>query len=107
MIFVDQSEYLNKVLAYFNIVTNLTCTLLPLGYVFKPNDKQYNPSLYQKYQQLVRSLIYLIISSYLDIGFSIVKLAQQMANPLNDLAMSLLWYILIQIRYKILNLVNL
>jgi len=38
-IFVDQSEYLNKVLACFNIVINPTSTLLPLDYVFKPNDK--------------------------------------------------------------------
>ena len=38
-IFVDQSKYLNKVLAWFNIVTNLTSTLLLLSYMFKPNDK--------------------------------------------------------------------
>jgi len=38
-IFVDQSKYLNKVLAYFNIATNPTSTLLLLNYVFKHNDK--------------------------------------------------------------------
>ena len=38
-IFVNQFKYLNKVLAYFNIVTNPTSTLLPLDYVFKPNNK--------------------------------------------------------------------
>ena len=48
-IFVDQSEYLNKVLACFNIATNPTSTSLPLYYVFKPNDKQYNSSFCQKY----------------------------------------------------------
>ena len=31
-------KILDKVLAYFNIVTNLTSTLLPLGYVFKSNN---------------------------------------------------------------------
>jgi len=85
-------------------VTNLTCTLLPLGYVFKPNDKQYNPSLYQKYQQLVRSLIYLMISSYLDIGFSIVKLVQQMANFLNKYSQAglhLYKYLLNTYKYQI------
>ena len=41
-IFVDQSEYLNKVLAYFSIATNPTSTPLLLGYMFKPNDKQCN-----------------------------------------------------------------
>jgi len=38
-IFVDQSKYLNKVIAYFNIATNPTSTPLLLDYVFKPNDK--------------------------------------------------------------------
>jgi len=38
-IFIDQSEYLDKVLVYFNIITNLTSTLLLLDYMFKPNDK--------------------------------------------------------------------
>jgi len=38
-IFVDQSEYLDKFLAYFNIATSLMSTLLLLDYMFKPNDK--------------------------------------------------------------------
>jgi len=49
-IFVDQSEYLNKVLAQFNITTNLTSTSLLLDYVFKLNNKQYDPNFHQKYQ---------------------------------------------------------
>ena len=43
-IFIDQSKYLDKVLVYFNIVTNPTSTLLLLGYMFKPNNKQCNHS---------------------------------------------------------------
>jgi len=43
-IFVNQYEYLNKVLAWFNVATNPTSTLLPLSYVFKPNNKQYDPN---------------------------------------------------------------
>jgi len=45
-IFIDQSEYLNKVLAHFNVETNLTSTLLLLDYMFKPNDKQCDSSFY-------------------------------------------------------------
>ena len=37
IIFIDQSENIDKVLVCFNIVTNLTDTLLLLKYVFKPN----------------------------------------------------------------------
>ena len=48
-IFVDQSEYLKKFLAWFNVITNLTSTLLSLDYVFKLNDKQCGPNFCQKY----------------------------------------------------------
>ena len=48
-ILVDQSEYLNKVLAQFNIATNPTSTLFLLGYIFKPNDKQCDSNFHQKY----------------------------------------------------------
>jgi len=39
-IFVDQSKYLEKFLVCFNIAINPTSASLPLGYVFKPNNKQ-------------------------------------------------------------------
>ena len=48
--------------------------------MLKPNNKQCDSNFHQKYQQIVRSLMYLIISLHSDIGFSIVRLAQQMAN---------------------------
>ena len=38
-IFVDQFEYLDKVLIYFNIATNLISTPLLSSYMFKPKDK--------------------------------------------------------------------
>ena len=75
-IFIDQYEYLEKVLACFNIVTNPTHTPKPSEFSFKPNEKQCDPKFHQKYQQLVGSLIYLIIGSRLDIGFAVIKLAQ-------------------------------
>ena len=68
----------------FNVATNPKSTPLLLDYVFKPNNKQYNPNFYQKYQQSVRSLIYLMISSCSDIGFAVVKLVQQIMNLLNE-----------------------
>ena len=55
-----------------------------LGYIFKLNDKQCDPNFYQKYQQMVGSLIYLMIGLHSDIEFAIVKLAQQMANSSNE-----------------------
>ena len=49
-IFIDQCKYLEKVLVYFNVVTNPTYTPLPSEFSFKPNEKQHDPKFHQKYQ---------------------------------------------------------
>jgi len=103
-IFIDQCEYLKKVLACFNVVTNPTHTLLPSEFSFKPNEKQCNPKFHQKYQQLVGSLMYLMIGSRPDIGFAVIKLAQQMANPSNNhhqAGLHLCRYLLTTCRYRL------
>jgi len=74
-IFIDQCEYLKKVLVRFNVATNPTHTPLPFEFTFKPNEKQCDPKFCQKYQQLVGSLMWLMIGSRPDIGFAVVKLA--------------------------------
>jgi len=65
-IFIDQCEYLEKVLACFNVVTNPTHTPLLSEFSFKPNEKQCDSKFRQKYQQLVGSLMYLMIGSVKD-----------------------------------------
>jgi len=70
-------------LVHFNVATNPTHTPLPSKFSFKPNEKQCDLKFHQKYQQLVGSLMYLMIGSRPDIGFIVVKLAQQMANSSN------------------------
>jgi len=62
-------------LAYFNVATNPTHIPLPSEFSFKLNEKQCDPKFCQKYQQLVGSLMYLMIGSRPDIGFTVVKLA--------------------------------
>jgi len=52
-IFIDQCEYLEKMLVHFNVVTNPTHIPLPSEFSFKPNEKQCDPKFCQKYQQLV------------------------------------------------------
>ena len=101
-IFINQYEYLEKVLVHFNVVTNSTHTPLPSEFSFKPNEKQYDPKFCQKYQQLVSSLMYLIIGLGPNIGFVVVKLAQQIANPSNDyyqVGLHLCRYLLATCRY--------
>jgi len=95
---------LEKVLACFNIATNPTHTPLPSEFSFKPNEKQYDPKFYQKYQQLVGSLMYLIIGSRPDIGFAVIKLAQQIANSSNNhyqVGLHLCRYLLATHRYRL------
>jgi len=85
-------------------VTNPTHTPLPSEFSFKPNEKLYDPKFHQKYQQSVGSLMYLIIGSRLDIGFAVVKLAQQIANPFNDhyqVRLYLYRYLLATRRYQL------
>jgi len=92
------------VLACFNIATNPTHTPLPSEFSFKPNEKQYDPKFYQKYQQLVGSLMYLIIGSRPDIGFAVIKLAQQIANSSNNhyqVGLHLCRYLLATHRYRL------
>ena len=48
-IFINQCEYLEKVLACFNVATNPTHIPLSSEFSFKPNEKQYNPKFRQKY----------------------------------------------------------
>jgi len=101
-IFINQYEYLEKVLVHFNVVTNPTHTPLPSEFSFKLNEKQYDPKFCQKYQQLVSSLMYLIIGLGPNIGFVVVKLAQQIANPSNDyyqVGLHLCRYLLATCRY--------
>jgi len=71
-IFINHCEYLEKVLACFNVATDPTYTPLPSEFSFKPNEKQCDPKFCQKYQQLVGSLMYLMIGSRPDIGFAVV-----------------------------------
>jgi len=103
-IFIDQCEYLEKVLVCFDVVTNPTHTPLPSEFSFKPNEKQCDPKFHQKYQQLVGFLMYLMIGSRPDISFAVVKLAQQMANPSNDhyrVGLHLCRYLLATCRYRL------
>jgi len=45
-VFIDQCEYLEKVLVCFNVVTNPTHTPLLSEFSFKPNKKQCDPKIH-------------------------------------------------------------
>src|ERR1700761_9330392 len=84
-IYLDQTAYLQKVLQRFNIVNNKVAeTPLPEGYHPSPNKSTSNPALRSKFQQVIGSLLYIMLGTRPDIAFAVTKLSQHAANPTED-----------------------
>jgi hypothetical protein len=81
-IYLDQTVYLQKVLQRFN-VQNMKAvpTPLPEGYNPSPNTSTADPSLRSKFQQVIGSLLYIMLGTRPDIAFAVTKLSQHAANP--------------------------
>ena len=81
----DQTVYLEKVLQYFEL-TNMkaTATPLPEGYQPLPNTAPINPAIRSKYQQVIGSLLYIMLGTHSNIAYAVVKLLQFAANPSED-----------------------
>jgi hypothetical protein len=75
-IFLHQQKYLQKVLDWFRIKSRPEDTPLPKGFAFNPATKIPKAKFRAKYQQLVGSLMYLMIGSHPDIAFVVVKMSQ-------------------------------
>ena len=104
LIFIDQADYLEKILNKFEVDSKPTKTPLSSGFSFNPNSGLATPSFRQKYQQLVGSIMYLMIGSRPDIAFATVKLSQQCANPAQehyDQGLHVLRYLLGSRRYRL------
>jgi hypothetical protein len=81
-IYLDQTSYLHKVLTRFGQANARPApTPLPAGYYPIANQGEVNLQLRPKYQELIGSLLYLMIGTRPDIAFAVVKLAQHAANP--------------------------
>jgi hypothetical protein len=84
-IHLDQTAYLQKVLQRFNLEnTNAAPTPLPEGYQPSPNTSPVNPALRSKFQQVIGSLLYIMLGTRPDIAFAVTKLLQHSANPSED-----------------------
>ena len=84
-IYLDQTTYLQKVLQQFNLQNaNPTPTPLPEGYQPSPNTSHADPALRSKYQQVIGSLLYIMLGTRPDIAFAVTKLSQHAANPTED-----------------------
>ena len=82
---IDQVDYLHKVLQRFNLLNAKTPpTPLPEGYQPKPNSATADPELRSKFQQVIGSLLYIMIGTRPDIAYAVTKLSQFAANPSRD-----------------------
>jgi Reverse transcriptase (RNA-dependent DNA polymerase) len=84
-IYLDQTAYLQKVLQRFKLQNaNLAHTPLPEGYQPSHNTSPVDPSLRSQFQQVIGSLLYIMLGTCPDIAFAVTKLSQHAANPSED-----------------------
>jgi hypothetical protein len=84
-ILIDQVDYLHKVLQRFKLINAKTVpTPLPEGYQPLPNKDSPNPELRSQFQQVIGSLLYIMIGTQPDIAYAVTKLSQFTANPNQD-----------------------
>ncbi|KAJ8488956.1 hypothetical protein ONZ45_g13761 [Pleurotus djamor] len=81
-IYLDQETYLQKVIRRFNLDNcNTARTPLPTGYQPEPHKGSVDPALRSRFQQVIGSLLYIMLGTRPDIAYAVVKLSQHSANP--------------------------
>jgi hypothetical protein len=84
-IYLNQVTYLHKVLQRFKLKNaNLVHTLLPEGYQPSPNTSSASATFCLQFQQVIGSLLYIMLGTRPDIAFAMTKLSQHAANPSED-----------------------
>jgi len=63
------------------INVKVTKTPLPSGYIPQPNTAAVDPKWQQHFQQVIGFLLYLMLGTWPDILFVVIKMSQFMANP--------------------------
>jgi hypothetical protein len=79
---LDQIDYLEKVLDRFRM-TNAKSARTPMveGYYPLPHEGEIDTDLRQLFQQVIGSLMYLMLGTRPDIAYAVTKLAKHAANP--------------------------
>jgi hypothetical protein len=79
---IDQQDYLHKVLEHFDLINAKAApTPLPMGYILTPNEAPVDEQLHHKFQQVIGSLLYIMLETCPNIAFAVTKLSQFAANP--------------------------
>ena len=81
-IYLDQTAYLQKIVERFHLINAKPApTPLPEGYQPLPAKKPATATLRSKYQQVIGSLLYIMLGTRPDIAFAVTKLSQFASNP--------------------------
>jgi hypothetical protein len=81
-VLIDQYTYLMKVLQQFNMTNAKTApTPLSTGYTPSENTTALDSKLQMQYQSVIRSLLYLMLGTRLNIAYAVIKMSQFLANP--------------------------
>src|SRR5260221_2714923 len=73
-IYIDQCSYLEKVVEHFGM-TNAKHTRTPLPtYIPTPNKREVNPQMCTLFQQIIGSLLYIMLRTHPDIAFAVTSL---------------------------------
>jgi len=84
-IYIDQTDYLWKVLQCFRIENaKPILTSLPTGYYPTKTSGLVNTALQNHFQKVIGSLLYLMLGTQPDISFAVTQLAHYIANPSQD-----------------------
>ena len=82
VISLDQKDYLMTVLRHFNMLNaKEASTPLPSGYDPLPNIEPVDKKLHTRYQQVIGSLLYLMLGTRPNIAYAATRMAQFAANP--------------------------
>ena len=82
---LDQITYAQKVIDCFDM-QNCRPSHVPLPAGYNPNSstEESNPKLRSRYQSVIRSLLYTMLGTWLDLAYSVIKMSQFSANPTED-----------------------
>jgi len=84
-IYLNQTTYLQKVIEHFNLQNAKPApTPLPKGYQPSPAKENASATLHSKYQQVIGSLLYIMLRMQPDIAFAVTKLSQFASNPTEE-----------------------
>jgi len=82
---INQFIYLKQILTWFDMQNvKITPTPLPTGYNPEANTVPVDPTCQQEFQQVIESLLYLMLGTRPDITFAVIKMSQFSANPSQD-----------------------